>query len=351
VVLSPAAISVPVMVASAIAPEHAAVRRTDSSQERDWVGIDLSSADASGDGAPELRLAPYALPSSLRTRGLLGRLRGQLHPYDAGSSVLLGGMFGLLAVIVVDTLVGIRHDSLIRALYDATRTTATISAPDLAEEPGVLVWGTVAALLVMGFTAAFAAGIVHHLLSGRHVALVGRRVMPRAGHVIVVGMGQVGLRLAQELRDLGVAVVGIERFPQAQGLPLARDLGIPVLIGDATSRRTLARAGLSRAAALVAAGSEERDNIAIAISAAAGAPTLPVVIRAGADDAIDETRSLFHIGPVADVNGLTAAFVTRSMLGDAPYAVIPDGDRLVCVDAAGTIGAIMPATPARCACR
>ncbi len=197
----------------------------------------------------------------------------------------------------------------------------------------VLIWGTIAALLVMGFTAAFAAGIVHHLLSGRHVALVGRRVMPRAGHVIVVGMGQVGLRLAQELRDLGVAVVGIERFPEARGLPLARDLGIPVIIGDAASRRVLARAGLSRAAALVAAGSEERDNIAVAISAAAGAPTLPVVIRAGADDAIDETRSLFHIGPVADVNGLTAAFVTRSMIGDEPYAVIPDGDRLVCVDA------------------
>jgi voltage-gated potassium channel Kch len=144
--------------------------------------------------------------------------------------------------------------------------------------------------------------------------------------------------------------VGIERFPTARGLPLARDLGIPVLIGDAASRRTLARAGLARAAALVAAGSEERDNIAVAISAAAGSPSLPVVIRAGADDAIDETRSLFHIGPVADVNGLTATFVTRSMLGTAPYAVVPDGDQIVCVDAAGTVREVMPGNPERCTC-
>ena len=97
-------------------------------------------------------------PARLRVRGWIGRLRGQLHPYDAGSSVLLGGAFGLLLVILIDTLVGLRHDSLIRALYDATRTTATISAPELADEPWVLVWATIAALLVMGFTAAFAAG-------------------------------------------------------------------------------------------------------------------------------------------------------------------------------------------------
>ncbi len=169
----------------------------------------------------------FQLPAGLRVRGWFGRLRGQLHPYDAGSSVLLGGAFGLLLVILIDTLVGLRHDSLIRALYDATRTTATISAPELDDEPWVLLWATVAALLVMGFTAAFAAGIVHHLLSGRHVALVGRRVLPRSGHVVIVGMGQVGLRLAQELREIGVAVVGVERFADASGLPLARDLGHP----------------------------------------------------------------------------------------------------------------------------
>jgi voltage-gated potassium channel Kch len=202
----------------------------------------------------------------------------------------------------------------------------------------------------MGFTAAFAAGIVHHLLSGRHVALVGRRVMPRSGHVVIVGMGQVGLRLAQELRAIGVAVVGIERHADAAGLPLARDLGIPVVIGDASSRRVLRRAGLSGAVALVAAGSDERDNIAVAISARAVADELRVVIRAGADDAIDETTSLFHIGSVVDVNGLTAAFVVESMLRAAPYAVVGEHDRVFTIDSAGSVIAVLTESGARCVC-
>lgn len=345
VVLSPASISVPSIVAAAMAPEHSAIRRRGSSLESHWVAIDAPRPD---DDLADV--TPFTTPTRLRLRGLMGRIRGQLHPYDSGSAVLLGGAFGLLAIIAIDTIVGWQHNSLIRALYDATRTTATISAPNLEDHPAELIWATIAALLVMGFTAAFAAGIVHHLLSGRHVALFGRRVIPHAGHVIVVGMGQVGIRLAQELRALGVAVLGIERFPDASGLGLARDLNIPVIIGDATSRRVLRRAAIGNAVALVAAGSEERDSIAVALAATAVRPDLQVVLRAGADDAIDETRSLFPIGPVIDVNGLTAAFVARALLGVQPYAVVPDGDRAVCLLGPGSAPVSQRSVSQRCAC-
>lgn len=342
VVLSPASISVPSIVAAAIAPEFEAIRRRGTTTQASWVSI-----AATGD---EALVSSYRVPGSLRSRGVLGRLRGQLHPYDSGSAVLLGGALGLLLIIAIDTLVGLRHGSFVRALYDATRTTATISSPMLDENPVELVWATIAALLVMGFTAAFAAGIVQHLLSGRHVALVGRRVIPRTGHVIVVGMGQVGIRLAQELRALGVAVVGIERFPTASGLGLARDLGIPVIIGDATSRSVLRRAAIDGAIALVAVGSEERDSIAVALAATAVAPGVRVVLRAGADDAIDETRSLFPIGPVVDVNGLTAAYVARALLDDEPYAVVSQGDVVLCLLGSTSAPVSQRSVAQRCSC-
>lgn len=343
VVISPASISVPSIVAAAIAPEYEAIRRRGVSSEPAWVSIDaLDDSQAV--------VTPYRVPGYLRSQGTIGRLRGQLHPYDSGSSVLLGGALGLLLIIAIDTLVGLSHGSFVRALYDATRTTATISAPSLDENPLELIWATIAALLVMGFTAAFAAGIVQHLLSGRHVALVGRRVIPRTGHVIVVGMGQVGIRLAQELRALGVAVVGIERFPTASGLSLARDLGIPVIIGDATSRSVLRRAAIDGALALVAVGSEERDSIAVALAATAVAPGVRVVLRAGADDAIDETRSLFPIGAVVDVNGLTAAYVARALLGDEPYAVVSRGDMVLCLLGTTSAPVSQRSVAQRCGC-
>lgn len=229
--------------------------------------------------------------------------------------MLLVGIMGLLLVIAVDTLVYARHVGLLRALYDATRTTATISSPTTPDDASILAWATVAALLVMAFTAMFAAGLVNYLLSGRTVTLIGRRVAPRSGHVIVVGMGQVGLRLAQELRSLGISVLGIEQEAGARLLPIARRARIPVLIGDAGSRNLLTRARVGHCLALVAVGSLTRDNIAVAVAALAIDPQATVILRAGTDDAIDETRSLFHIGSVVDVNGLTAAFVTRALVG------------------------------------
>lgn len=343
VVLSPAAISVPAMVAAAIDPRASAIRRRDSSDVRSWVSI----TSAGHEGA---RIEAFTTPETIRTRGRIGRLLGQFRPFDTGSGVLLAGALGLIAVIIADTAVGLTHAGLLRSLYDATRTTATISAPELPDEPLILIWATIAALLVMAFTAMFAAGIVNYLLSGRHVALAGRRVAPRSGHVIVVGMGQVGLRLAQELRQLGVAVIGVEQSPHARSLQIARRCGIPVLIGDGASRALLNAARAPRALALVAAGSEDRDNIAVTVSALAVNPELRIVLRAGTDDAIKETQSLFHIGSVVDVNGLTASFVASSLGGTVPYAVIASERGDIAVDAAGEATGAWQPHATRCTC-
>lgn len=344
VVLSPAAISVPSLVAAAIAPDAAAVRRKDSQDEKAWVSVTPAGHDISVD------ISAYSTPESLRRSGRLGKLTGQLRAYDTGTKVLLTGVFGLLTIIALDTLVGLQHANFLRALYDATRTTATISAPELEDTAWLLIWATLAALAVLTFTAMFAAGIVNYLLSGRHVALFGRRVSPRSGHVVVVGMGQVGLRLAEELQALGVSVIGIEINPQARSLQFARSKAIPVIVGDAASRATLKAARADHAHALVAAGSADWDNIAVAVSSLAIAPNTRLVIRAGTGDAMDETRSLFHIGAVVDVNGLTASFVTTAMTDTAPYAVIDDGEVDLALDDSGNVISRISRSAARCDC-
>jgi Trk K+ transport system NAD-binding subunit len=190
-------------------------------------------------------------------------------------------------------------------------------------------------LVTIGLTAMFTAGIVEHLLSGRYVGLVGRRVLPQRGHVVVVGMGQVGVRLAAELKALGLGVVGIERDISAPNLVTARALGIPVHVGDAARRRVLRRVHADRAVALCAAGSDELDNVAVAVTARAVSPTLRVVLRAGNHDVIAETQSLFRIGTVCDVTGLTACYVVHSLLDQAPAAVFSQESGVVVVDEAG----------------
>ena len=101
---------------------------------------------------------------------------------------------------------------------------------------------------------------------------------------------------------------------------------------------------------LVAASSEERDNIAVAVGALVVNQQLRVVMRAGSDEAIDETLSLFRIGVVVDVNGLAASFIAASLRVDAPYAVLatPEGD--MAIDDSGTVLTTYPPHSQRCTC-
>lgn len=315
-VTSPADIAVPSLVAACLPGDLSGV----CSDSGSWV------AYPAGDEAPHPY--PYRLPARLRVRARLGILLGQLRPHDSGSQILLGGLAGILLLLVVDTIVGLSvlHEPLIEAFHAAVRTVATVGpVPVDASQPGYLLFAALAMLVTIGLTAMFTAGIVEHLLSGRLIGLWGRRVLPRSGHVVVVGMGQVGLRLAAELRSLGLAVTGIDRDPRAPNLRTARALGIPVLVGDGSRRRVLERVRADRALAVCAVGSDELDNVAVAVTARAVAPDVSVVLRAGNHDAIAETRSLFRIGTVCDVTGLTSAYVVSCMSGGRPRVALSDG--------------------------
>ncbi len=339
VVLSPATISVPAITAAVIDPQSVLILRGPGQRRVTWLALSAQG------------LTSWVPSARMRLRAFLGVLTGQLRPYDAGSATLVAGALGLILVTSIDAVIGLQHASVMRAIYDSIRTTATISSPTLPESPGLLAWASIAAALVMILTAMFAAGLVNYLLSGRHVTLLGRRVIPRFGHVIVVGMGQVGVRVAEQLRALGIAVVGVERYPTAPSVTLARSLRIPVIFGDGSSRKVLKLAGVSRAMAVIAVGSDERDNIAVALTALACQANIRIILRAGTDDAIMETTSLFRIGSVIDVNGMTAAVVAEALSQRVPLAAGLTSGGMVLADATGALWPVGSPVPQRCTCQ
>ncbi len=291
-------------------------------------------------GEDDLHVVDFNVPERVKRAGRIGRLRGQFRPHDGNSAILLTGLLGLLAILVLDTLllvVGLHRDWL-TATQEAVAVLSTVGPTTEAEgHTAYQVFAIIAMLAAIVFLAVFTAGIVEHLLSGRFVGLFGRRVLPRSGHVVVVGLGQVGLRLCQELRSQGVAVVALERDPQNRNLPIARAAGIPVLIGDGGMRRTMIKLGVGRSLAVAAVASDELDNIAVSITARALAPGVTVVMRAGDHDAIAETTSLFRIGSVVDVNGLTVSAVADRFSGDRPMFIADAGQQVAVVEPDGTV--------------
>lgn len=261
-------------------------------------------------------------------RGLLGRYRA----LDTSSRALVLSFAALFTILGLEALLGglVFHDRWYDAIWQSTRGLTTVgSAPRAEHGPAwykLLSTGLMLAALAM--VGLFTASLVDRTTGRRLTGILGSRAVPAREHVIVVGLGQVGLRLCVELRELGIPVVVIERDEEARCLPLAQQRRIPVILGRGGNRFLLERAGLHHARALAAVSSGGLENISVAVTARAVAPHQRIVLRAGgSDDITDESRSLFRIGAVCDTARIIGALVACHIAGEAPVNVFLIGAR------------------------
>jgi voltage-gated potassium channel Kch len=271
----------------------------------------------SGSEGPEI--VPLDLPRhGLGTR-LARTIAALVRPFELSAKILLTGLVGFFAILALDALMTMAflHESLIEAVYTACKTIVTVgSNPHVDDGPDWFRLFSAAMMLAgLAFTALFTAGVVNRLIDRRLVALAGRRVAPRRDHVIVVGLGQVGLRLCLLLRELGTPVLAIESNRHADYIARAKDYGIPVVVGRGGSLHLLKRVSTSRARALAAVTSDEIENIAIVVSALTCRGDLRTLLRAGRGEMMSETRSLLKLGVVRDVYRIGGTLIAAMALG------------------------------------
>ncbi|MGH8879789.1 MAG: NAD-binding protein, partial [Stackebrandtia sp.] len=125
----------------------------------------------------------------------------------------------------------------------------------------------------------FTASIVENMVGRRIAAEAGRLRGPISDHVIVVGLGNVGTRVAVQLRTLGVPVVAIERNSRSHGVDVARGQDIPVVYGDASQLETLHSAQVRTCRSLIAVTSNDIVNLEAALHARGIRPDLRTVLR------------------------------------------------------------------------
>jgi len=250
---------------------------------------------------------------------LLGQLGGILNPTYAGARILFIGLCGLLSVFLLDAilLVAVLKLAPIDAIYGAARTLTTVAAePEVSSGPDWLkLFSALTMLLTIAFAAMFTAGLVQRLIDPRLATIIGRRSIPMHGHVIVIGLGQVGLRLCSLLRDSGIAAVAVEVDADAPNVRLARGYEIPVVIGHGEDREILRRVHVDRARALAAVTSSDLINVEVAVAARAARDSLEIVVRVSEGDIADETQTLVGLGHMRDIDeiaGVSLAGVLSS---------------------------------------
>ena len=224
------------------------------------------------------------------------------------------GLFVALAIEIVISMIAFHH-GIVDALYFSTRVVATVAGPPGAES-GADWFKLISAanmVLAVALVAIFTAALVRRLSRRRLTTLFGPRAAPARHHVVLVGFGQVGFRLAQALKERGVAVIAIERDAEAPSVRLARAAGIPVAVGRGDDREVLQRVGIERCAAVAAVTSDDLVNVAVGLAAEDLRPDVPIVLRLGDGEVASETDSLLHLGRICDAHKLAAETLQRAI--------------------------------------
>ena len=223
---------------------------------------------AVADGTPR---DPLTRNRAMAAAGLLRRL--VWHKFGLVFAILLGVIgvgFGLLATRYPPS------NALYLTLMDLTGSALTNPVDTGAEKTAQVM------LTVDGM--AFIPVITAIVVGARLTGSVRRAPQPTSGHVIVVGLGNVGSAVIGQLHDLGFDVVCVDNKPDAPGLPLARQLGLPVVIGDASREETLRAAHLDTCLSLVSVTSLDVVNLETALVARSLRDDLRIVVRLTDDD-------------------------------------------------------------------
>jgi Trk K+ transport system NAD-binding subunit len=285
-----------------------------------------------------VEVAPLPEVRARRARALASAL---VKPFDRSAALVFFGAVGLLGVLLFETVAAalVLDQNLVDSFYGAVKTLVTVD-PNLEVQDGPK-WFKLAIsasmLVALLFAAAFTGGLVERLIGRRLTGLLGRRAVPRSDHIIVVGLGQVGLRLALLLRRCGMSVVAIDEHEDGENVGHAKELGLPVVIGRGADPSLLKRLSLEHAIALAAVTHDDLENIAVTLATRAQAPELRLVLRAGSSATAGETRSLERLGHVRDVHRIGAVYLAGLALGSAASHVVVDGETAHLRDADGKL--------------
>jgi Trk K+ transport system NAD-binding subunit len=240
-------------------------------------------------------------------------------------TAVLGIGFALLATAV--------HYSVWNSLYltfldaaGAAVTDPSLSAPEKISQFLLTFDG-------MAFLPLVTAAIVGVRLTGS----VRRPDRPMSDHVIVAGLGNVGTRVVGQLHDLGIDVACVDKSENAAGMPMARRLGLKVVIGETHREETLLAAGVASCRALVSVTDSDIANLETALHARALAEQPRIVIRLNDDDLAARVQKNVGNTVSRSVSYLAAPAFAAAMLEHQVLRTIPVG-RHVLLIAEVTVG-------------
>ncbi len=151
-----------------------------------------------------------------------------------------------------------------------------------------------------------------------------------AGHIVVCGLDELGLRTLEELRRLGEEVVVIARAPGEEFAYHARELGAALVDGSYRDESVLRRAGVPAASAMVITEDDDVGNLHAALAAQDLNPQLRIGLRMFNVELGRRVLPMFRDCTVLDPSTIAApAFVSAALHEPWEQRIDIEGRRLV----------------------
>lgn len=147
-------------------------------------------------------------------------------------------------------------------------------------------------------------------------------------HVVVCGLGHVGYRVVEALKQLGQEVVAVERKEEDSFYASVRALGVPVIVGDARRDELLVEAGVERARAVVCATDDDLANLEIAVDAKRMNPKIRVVMRMFDQRLANKMGGALELDSTFSTSALAAPLVALQASQEGVESVYRSGSEL-----------------------
>jgi voltage-gated potassium channel Kch len=310
-------------------------------------GADPVTLPADEDAADIVLVRSYGSPPRQPRRQRRHPLRATRLLFGRNLRLVLITLLALLAIGTV-TLAVVRRLDLWQAAYLTILGALGGANPDLDTPVAAQVVEILLAVTGVALVPALTAAVVEVVVKARLALAFGGLIEPVSDHVIVVGLGNLGTRMIQELDDLGLDVVAVDRSEDARGIQRARELGIPVILGDTTSAETLRAASVATCRALAVVAADDMTNLETALLGRAlyqerreleagqrdgddPAPALRVVLRLFDEDFAGRVTRAFGIGTSRSVSYLAAPAFAAAMLGREVIDTVSVGRRVLLI--------------------
>jgi Trk K+ transport system NAD-binding subunit len=231
----------------------------------------------------------------------------------------------ILLVLATGALAYVRGLTWWDAAYETLLDALGGANPDPSQPAVEKLTETVLSIVSIALIPVITAAVVEAAVNTRLALALGRLKQPISDHVVVVGLGNVGTRVIRQLHELGVPVVAIDRTETARGVQVARELNIPLVIGDASRLETLRAASVDTCRSLVVLSTDDVTNLEAALHARELKEGLRVVLRLFDGDFADRVQKAFGVTASRSVSYLAApafaaAMMEREVIGTIPIS-------------------------------